>query len=261
MEPLFIFFLLSNQTIAVEYYLYPMAWKDRLSIKWVLRRIWLTLKWGTLGFFFLSVFSTIVFRWVPIPVTPLMLIRTVQQGMEGKDLLLYKDWVSMKNISANMQLAVICAEDQKYLDHYGFDVEAIRTALERNKKSKKIKGASTISQQTAKNIFLWPSRTWVRKGFEVYFTFLIETFWSKERILEVYLNIAEMGDGIYGVEAAGQYYYKKPASELSRAQAAMIAACLPNPRRYKVNKPSTYLKGRQAWIMRQMRYWGGDLEF
>lgn len=213
------------------------------------------------GFFILSIVSTILFRWIPIPVTPLMLIRCVEQLADGQSLKLYKDWEPIGKISEKMQLAVVCSEDQKYLEHIGFDLENIKKAIEKNSRSKKVRGASTISQQTAKNVFLWPGRSWIRKGFEVYFTVLIEVFWSKERILEVYLNVIEMGDGIYGAEAAAQSYFNKPALKLSREEAALIAACLPNPRKYKVKNPSSFIRGRQAWIIRQMRYWKSGLDF
>lgn len=142
------------------------------------------------------------------------------------------------------------------MEHSGFDFEAIEKAFEKNKKRKRIKGGSTISQQTAKNVFLWPQRSYVRKGFEVYFTFLIEVFWSKERILEVYLNSIEMGTGIYGAEAAAQHWFRKPAAKLSRYEAASIAAILPNPRKYRATRSSGYIENRKNWIMRQMNYFG-----
>jgi monofunctional glycosyltransferase len=214
-------------------------------------------------FFIFSILSTILFRWVPIPITPLMLIRTFEQATDStKEVKLYKDWTSIDKISDRIQLAVVCAEDQKYLDHIGFDVEMIKKAVQNNsKKGKRVKGASTISQQTAKNVFLWPGRNYIRKGLEVYFTLLIEVFWSKERILEVYLNVAEMGEGIYGAEAACQQYYKKNASNVTKSEAARLAAVLPNPRKYSVSSPSSYIVKRQNWIMRQMNYWGDGLDF
>ena len=224
-------------------------------------KVWFYTKWAMFLFFGFSILSTIFFRFVPIPITPLMLIRTSQQLINGKEVIMYKDWVPMEEISPKMQLAVVCAEDQKYLDHFGFDMESIKKALDTNAKGKRVRGASTISQQTAKNVFLWPGRNWIRKGFEVYFTLLIETLWSKERILEVYLNVAEMGDGIYGAEAAAQTYFKKPALKLTKAEAALIAACLPNPRKYNAARPTKYISSRQSWIMRQMRYWGSGLDF
>ena len=155
------------------------------------------IKFLIVGFLALSVLSAILFRFVPIPVTPLMLIRSLEQITNSeKDFKLQKDWVSLEEISKFGQLAVVCAEDQKYLDHFGFDLESIKKVIDNKSNEKRIRGASTISQQTAKNVFLWPGRSWIRKGFEVYFTLLIETFWSKKRILEVYLNIAEMGEGV-----------------------------------------------------------------
>lgn len=215
-----------------------------------------------LGFFVASIVSVIVFRFVPIPITPLMIQRLPEQAFgEGRKVRLKKDWEPLENISKNLQLAVVCSEDQKFLDHFGFDVEAIKKAAANNKKGKKIKGASTISQQTAKNVFLLPVRSYIRKGLEVYFTFLIEMFWSKERILEVYLNIIELGDGVYGAQAAAEYFFHKDASKLSSADAAMMAAVLPNPIKFKIDKPSKYMFKRQRWIMRQMSHWGGELDF
>lgn len=166
------------------------------------------------------------------------------------------DWVSIDNISKNLQLAVICSEDQNFLTHNGFDIKAIEKAYKHNKKGKKLKGASTISQQTAKNVFLWSQRSWFRKGLEAYFTFLIEKIWSKERIMEVYLNSIEMGHGIYGAEAASQYWFYKSANKLSQLEGAAIAAILPNPRAYKANPASNYIQTRKAWIIRQMNYFG-----
>ena len=217
----------------------------------VLKFILKTILW----FFIISIGLTIIYRFVPVPVTPLMLIRCVEQKQDGKDMKLKKDWVSYDEISPALPLAVVAAEDQLFIDHYGFDFNAIEKALKNNEKKskrKKMKGASTISQQTAKNVFLWPSRTWVRKGFEVYFTGLIEIFWSKQRILEVYLNVVEMGDGVYGAEAAARHHFKKSAAKLSRSEAAAIAACLPNPRKWSASKPTGYISGRQAWILRNM---------
>ncbi len=217
----------------------------------VLKFILKTIMW----FFIISIGLTILYRFVPVPVTPLMIIRCVEQKQAGKEMKLKKDWVSYDEISPALPLAVVAAEDQKFLDHYGFDFTAIEKAIKSNEKKskrKKMKGASTISQQTAKNIFLWPSRTWVRKGFEVYFTGLIEICWSKKRILEVYLNIVEMGDGVYGAEAAAQHHFKKSAKKLSRAEAALIAATLPNPRKWSASKPGPYVIGRQAWILQNM---------
>ncbi|MBB6326594.1 monofunctional biosynthetic peptidoglycan transglycosylase [Algoriphagus iocasae] len=218
-------------------------------IKRIWRFLWKTVMW----FFIISVGLTIIYRFVPVPVTPLMVIRLFEQTFDSeKKVRLSKDWVPISEISKNAPQAVIAAEDQKFLDHHGFDFEAMKKAWEGNKKGKRIKGASTITQQTVKNVFLWPSRSYVRKGLEAYFTVLVELIWSKERIIEVYLNVIEMGDGIYGIEAAAQNYYNKPAIKLNRNEAAMIAAVLPNPIRWNPKKPTAYIIGRQGWILRQM---------
>jgi monofunctional biosynthetic peptidoglycan transglycosylase len=209
-----------------------------------------------LALFFLlfSIFTVILYRFLPPPITPLMLIRLVEQVADGKQMKLKKEWKPYKKISPHLALAVVASEDQLFLDHYGFDFTAIKKAYESNSKKKKrpIKGASTISQQVAKNVFLWPGRSWVRKGFEVYFTFLIEIFWSKERILEVYLNVVEMGEGVYGAQAASAFYFKKPAENLNQDQAALIAAILPNPRRWSPVHPTAYIQKRKIWIKRNM---------
>jgi len=179
------------------------------------------------------------------------------RAMEGDDNYQTRhEWVPIEEISPYLQLAVICAEDQTFLSHSGFDRKAIEKALENNEKGKKLRGGSTISQQTAKNAFLWPGRTWFRKGLEAYFTLLIETLWSKERILEVYLNSIEMGDGVFGAEAASQYWFKKSAKNLRSENAAAIAAILPSPQRYRANPPGPYVARRTQWIVRQMRYYG-----
>jgi monofunctional biosynthetic peptidoglycan transglycosylase len=207
-------------------------------------------------FFISSILTVILFKWVPVPFTPLMFIRNIEQWTEGTSATFTHNWVSMDKISPNLVKAVIVSEDQKFFEHFGFDVEAIEKAYEGNKKGKKIKGGSTITQQTAKNVFLWPQRSYVRKGFEVYFSFLIEVFWSKERIIEVYLNSIEMGDGVYGAEAASQHWFRKSAKKLSTYEAASIAAILPNPRKYKAVRSSNYVERRKNWIVRQMGYFG-----
>lgn len=235
----------------------PKSAKSGGLFKRILRFVGKTI----LGLFLFSILMVIVYRFVPVPVTILQLSRCVEQFSEDKPLVLYKDWEPLENISNKLQLAVVCAEDQKFLNHYGFDVEAIEKAIEHNSKGKKVRGASTISQQTAKNVFLWEGRTWVRKGLEVYFTALIELFWSKERIMEVYLNVIEMGDGIYGAEMASQVYFKKSASKLSSAEAALLASILPSPRKYSAVNPSAYVRGRQSWTMGQMAHWGGKLDY
>ena len=212
-------------------------------------------------FFIISIGSVVLFRWLPVPVTPLMLIRCVEQKMDGKDMKLKKHWVPFEEISPNLQLAVVCSEDQNFIKHNGFDFEAIDKAMEYNESHKKTRGASTISQQTAKNVFLWSGRSWVRKGFEVYFTFLIETIWNKQRIMEVYLNVIEMGDGIYGAESASKIYFHKSAKDLSKPEASLIAAVLPNPRKFSVTKPPAFITERKEWILHQMVLWGGVLSY
>lgn len=212
-----------------------------------------------IGAFFVgfSLLFVILFKWAPVPATPLMVIRSVQQISDGKPLKWKHNWVSKKKISKNLKLAVICSEDQNFIEHSGFDLEAIDKAIQESKtRNKRVRGASTISQQTAKNVFLWPGRSWVRKGLEVWFTALIELFWSKERILHIYLNSIEMGDGIYGAEAAANEWFGTTAEKLSARQAAAIAAILPNPRKYKASNPGPYVAGRIEWILGQMRQYG-----
>ena len=215
----------------------------------------------TLWFLITSIASVILFRFVPVPLTPLMLIRCFEQKSDGKDMRLKHDWVALEEINEKLQLAVVCSEDQNYLKHTGFDWGAIKKAMKQNKKGKRIRGGSTITQQTAKNVFLWPGRSYIRKGMEAYFTFLIELFWSKERIMEVYLNSIEMGDGIYGAEAAAQFWFKKSASKLTKDQASAIAAILPNPVKYVANPPSYFVQSRKSWIKQQMSFWGNDLDY
>ena len=214
-----------------------------------------------IGLFLLSVAIVFLYRFMPVPVTILQLTRCVEQFENDKPIRLKKDWVSLDEISNKLQLAVVCSEDQKFLNHNGFDVEAIEKAIEHNRKGKRVRGASTISQQTAKNVFLWQGRTWVRKGLEVYFTGLIELIWTKQRIIEVYLNVIEMGDGIYGAEMASKIYFKKSASALTTVEAALLASILPNPRIYSATNPSSFVRGRQAWTITQMMHWGGKLDF
>jgi monofunctional biosynthetic peptidoglycan transglycosylase len=208
-------------------------------------------------FIIISVVSVIILRWLPIPFTPFMLVQCVEQVFDSqRELRLKKDWVPIEEISPNLQLAVVCSEDQNFLEHYGFDLDAIEKAVKHNETHKRKRGASTISQQTAKNVFLYDGRNWIRKGLEVYFTCLIEVFWSKERILEAYLNVIEFGDGVYGAEAASQRFFNIPAKKLSRQQAAVLAAVLPAPRRFSAKNPTPYIRKRQAWIMGQMDNFG-----
>jgi monofunctional biosynthetic peptidoglycan transglycosylase len=233
----------------------------------MLKKVWRFFWKLTLFFFVFSIGIVLLFRFVPVPFTFLMLQRCVEQKMDGKEMKLEKDWVPLTEISNNLQLAVVASEDQNFLFHHGFDFEAIGKAMKYNekqlkrKKHPKTRGASTISQQCAKNAFLFPSRNFIRKGFEVYFTVLIELLWSKQRIMEVYLNVIEMGDGIYGAEAAAQKYFHTHAINLSTGQAALIAASLPNPIKFNAGAPSGYVVGRQAAILNQMNLWGGKLDY
>jgi len=205
----------------------------------------------------LPVLPVLLFRFVAPPVSALMIERRVESWFEKGSYSPTYRWVSIDKISPAMSVAVIAAEDQNFLQHYGFDWQAIQRAINHNERSARTRGASTLTQQTAKNLFLWSGRSWVRKSAEAYLTALLEAWWSKRRILETYLNIVEFGDGIYGVEAASQRYFRKPASRLSVEEAALLAAVLPNPRRFKVNAPSGYVRERQQWIVQQMDQLGG----
>lgn len=203
--------------------------------------------------FFLTSFTSVIFyRFIPIGFTPLMVLRVAEAALDGKAPKWKKDWVSIDEISPRMQAAVIAAEDQYFFEHNGVDWRAIEKAMEHNRRSRNVRGASTISQQVAKNVFLWPDRSWIRKGLELYFTGLIEAIWSKERILEVYLNVVELGDGVYGVEAAARSFFNKPAVKLNADESALLAASLPNPRKFSVMRPSGYLRFRQSLIRRRL---------
>ena len=213
-----------------------------------------TLKWIVVAFFASTILSVVALRFMPVVVTPLMLIRCYEQVKAGEELKLSHDWEPLTNISKDLPIAVMASEDAKFLDHHGFDYEAIEHAAKRNRQhpEKRKLGASTISQQTAKNVFLWPGRSWVRKGFEVYFTALIELMWPKERIMEVYLNSIEMGNGIYGAQAVAEEHFNTDAKDLTKAQCALIAATLPNPRKFSSKNPSAYMLKRQKRILREM---------
>lgn len=208
------------------------------------------------AFFGSTILSVIAIRFIPVYFTPLMFIRTAQQIYDGKEVRLHHKWVSMDKISYNLPVAVMASEDQRFLVHHGFDFKAIEYAVKQNanKNSKRKLGASTISQQTAKNVFLWPGRTWVRKGLEAYFTLLIEIMWSKERIMEVYLNSIETGDGIYGAEAVAKRHFGCHAKDLTKEQCALIAATLPNPIKFSSANPSPYMKKRQKKILHEMKF-------
>ena len=214
------------------------------------------LKWIVVAFFASTILSVVALRFVPVWFTPLMFIRVAQQISDGKELKLRHSWVALEQMSPSMPVAVMASEDANFMTHHGFDFKAIQNAAKRNltHPEKRKMGASTISQQTAKNVFLWPGRSWVRKGFEVYFTALIELFWSKQRIMEVYLNSIETGEGIYGVEAIAQEHFNCSAEKLSREQCALIAVTLPNPRRFSSLHPSAYVQKRQKRILREMKF-------
>lgn len=218
----------------------------------VLQKVTKTLRWCVLGFFVSSFLTVLIYRWMPIYATPLIFIRTFEYALEGKWVSIQKDWTPIEEISPHLQKAVIASEDPKFLNHFGFDIEAIGRAIDANKKRKIKMGASTISQQTAKNVFLYPSRTYLRKGLEVYFTLLIEFLWTKRRILEVYLNVIELGSGVYGAEAASQFYWKKSAKNLSQGESQLFAAILPNPRRWNPKRPTNFVLRRRNFIQRNL---------
>jgi monofunctional biosynthetic peptidoglycan transglycosylase len=206
-----------------------------------------------LWFLGVSVFFVLLFKFVPVPLTPLMVIRAIENKTAGKEVYFSHDWESLENISINLQKAVIASEDGTFLKHSGFDFTAMQKAYKNNERGRRIKGGSTISQQTAKNVFLWQGRSYLRKGLEAYFTVLIEVIWGKERIMEVYMNSIEMGDCVYGAQAAAEHWYRKDAMNLTPIQAAGIAAILPSPRKYSATSSSSYINNRKSKIMRVMR--------
>lgn len=226
----------------------PVGWVKRILLRAVLV---LAVFWGG---------GIALFSILPVPFSAVMVERQLGAWLTGDfSYVAHSDWVSMDEISPWMGLAVIAAEDQKFPDHWGFDVSAIEKAIAHNERNEnRVRGASTLSQQTAKNLFLWDGRSYVRKGLEAGLTLGMEVVWTKRRILTVYLNIAEFGEGIFGVEEASQRYFHKPASRLTASEAALLAAVLPNPIRFKANAPSGYIRQRQQWILRQMRQLGGE---
>ncbi len=226
----------------------------------ILKLVLRVVKLAFILFVGLSLFGVLLFRFVNPPFTWLMIERGFQRKTAGKDWKIDKQWKSFDEISDNMKRAAVAAEDQTFLEHHGFDFQAIEKAIEKNKHSKKLIGGSTISQQTAKNVFLWEGRSLLRKGIEAWFTTLIEVFWSKKRIMEVYLNEIEMGDGIYGIEAASEAYFHKSASDLTKHEAAAIAVIFPSPLKWSATNPTRYLKHRQYLIIKNMRRLG-PLEF
>ncbi len=201
--------------------------------------------------------AVLVLRWVPPLTSGVMVERRVEAWFGGTPYKIDYRWVPWSRIARSAGLAVIASEDQHFLTHHGFDVESIEKAIEAHDKGARLRGASTISQQVAKNVFLWSGRSFVRKGLEAYFTVLIELTWPKRRILEVYLNVVELGDGVFGVEAASQRFFRKPAARLTPSESALLAAVLPNPIRLRANRPSPYVEERQAWILQQMEQLGG----
>lgn len=219
------------------------------------------LKWLLILFFGSSIFFVVIYKYVPVPCSPLMFIRCFQQISNHETLKLKHDWVPLEEMSPDLPLAVWSSEDQNFLNHNGFDLDAIKDAIKEKQSGRRTRGASTISQQTAKNVFLWPTASsgkmaWIRKGLEAYFTVLIEFFWDKQRIMEVYLNTIEMGDGIYGAESVAQEHFGVNAYNLNRSQCALIAVSLPNPRKFNSQYPSSYMYRRQNWCIRQMRWLG-----
>lgn len=224
--------------------------KKRTTGQKILRFLWLVFLW----FNIISFSVVLLFKFVPVPFTPLMGMRALEHNKDGKEMICSHEWVPIDEISLNLQKAVIASEDGRFLEHSGFDFEAMQKAFKNNQKGKRLKGGSTISQQTAKNVFLWQGRSYVRKGLEAYYTVLIELIWGKKRIMEVYLNSIEMGDGVYGAEAAAKHWYRKDAASLTRYEAAGIAAILPNPRKYKASNSSSYINRRKAKISREIGY-------
>ncbi|HWK99996.1 MAG TPA: monofunctional biosynthetic peptidoglycan transglycosylase [Parapedobacter sp.] len=203
-------------------------------------------------FFAVTLGWVILFRFINPPITWLMVQRGIERKADGKEWKIKKKWIRYDDLSDNLKRAAIAGEDARFMDHWGLDRKAIADAYQRNKDGGRLRGGSTISQQTAKNVFLWPRRSWIRKGFETYFTLLIELFWSKKRILEVYLNVIETGDGLYGAEAATQHYFGKSAQSLTKRQASLIVAVLPNPRRWSPAKPTAFINRKANTIVRYM---------
>jgi len=229
------------------------AKKATTSVKTKISRFILKL---ILWFIGISLFFVVLLKFMPVVFTPLMVIRAIENKVAGKEIFFSHDWEPIDKISMNLQKAVIASEDGNFLTHNGFDFTAMQKAYKSNERGRRIKGGSTISQQTAKNVFLWQGRSYLRKGLEAYFTVLIELIWGKERIMEVYLNSIEMGDGVYGAQAATEHWYRKDATSLTTIQAAGIAAILPNPRKYKATSSSSYINNRKAKIVRVMRQVG-----
>jgi monofunctional glycosyltransferase len=232
-------------------------WRVMKKMKLTVRRIAAFVLKSTLALIGISLLSVLLLRWIPPVASALMIEKRIDALIHNRDYKAEHQWVSLDRLPKSAALAVIAAEDQNFASHHGFDFQSIEKAIDAHERGKRLRGASTISQQTAKNLFLWSGRSFIRKGLEAYFTVLIELTWPKRRILEVYLNIIELGDGIYGVEAASRRYFGKPASKLTPQEAALLAAVLPNPIRLKASKPSAYVNERRDWILGQMSNLGG----
>lgn len=247
------FLKITNHHSHIFFKLAVVSKKSGSRIKNLFRKLWNYFLMLLILFFQITFLLIILYRVVPVPVTPLHVVRLFEQAFDGKPLKLSKDWKSIDYVSDKFCLAVITSEDVKFISHYGFDFEQIKNSIERGlKRGKKLRGASTISQQTAKNLFFTPKRSWVRKVPEVCITLCLELLWTKKRILEVYINIIEMGEGIYGIEAASEFYFHKSSTNLTSHEAALIAACLPNPRKWSPAKPSNYIRHKSGIIQRYM---------
>ncbi|MBD8495913.1 monofunctional biosynthetic peptidoglycan transglycosylase [Pseudomonas syringae] len=218
------------------------------------RRVIQAVLWFAAGSFIV----VLLLRWIPPPGTALMVERKVESWLDGQPVDLQRDWQPWEQIAAPLKVAVVAGEDQHFAEHWGFDIGAIQAAIAHNERGGSLRGASTLSQQVAKNLFLWSGRSYLRKGLEAWFTALIELLWSKERILEVYLNSVEWDDGVFGAEAAARHHFRTSAANLSTQQASYLAAVLPNPRRWSASRPSSYVARRAGWIRQQMRQLGGD---
>ena len=236
-----------------------MAKKKLSKHKKVLRKIGIVALIVLIIFFFVSIISVVTLKWIDPFTSSVMMQKKISSIFSSdENSTIYYNWVNYDDISVNAKLAVIAAEDQNFPYHFGFDFEQLGKAINESQRGRRLRGASTITQQVAKNLFLWNGKSLIRKGFEAYFTVLIEFFWSKRRILEVYLNITEMGNMIFGVGAAGKKYFKRSAAKLTNEQAALIAAILPNPLKYSVTHPSGYTLKRKNWILNQMKSLGGN---
>ena len=220
----------------------------------ILRHVGRWLAYLLIFFFTSTILAVVAFKYIPVYYTPLMVLRCMEQIADGRTPKIDHQWVPLSQMSHNLPQAVVASEDNRFLEHHGFDTEEIARAYLESRRGGRERGASTISQQTAKNVFLWPGRSWTRKGFEVYFTALIELMWSKQRIMEVYLNSIEMGNGIYGADAVAEYHFSKTAKDLSRAECALVAATLPNPRKMDSAHPTPYLRKRRSAIEHEMRF-------